>query len=64
MPIFEALTLGLDIPAEDALIWMRYKIMQRMHWTYREYCQTPARIVAEVWAMIMTEAKAIEAKRA
>jgi len=33
--------------------------MKEMHWTLREYKETPASFIEEVWLFISTEAKAM-----
>ena len=60
LALFESLTVGVPLDGEDAARWRRFRIMKEMGWTYREYQNTPASVIAEAWAFIQTESKAIE----
>ena len=62
MDIYRALVYDDDIDTEDAIRWKRYKIMEKMGWTYHEYQNTPAHIVTEIYSLMNTETKAQNTK--
>ena len=55
---------GEEVDMVSALKWKRYKIMEKMGWTFDEYKHQPAPQVAELWAMMQTEQKAMNKSRA
>jgi len=42
----------------DIAKWKRYQVMKTMGWTIRDYWNTPAPIIEEVWLLMNTEIKA------
>ncbi len=46
-----------DFSPEDYARYKRFRVIKEMGWTYPEYQATPASIIDQVWAFLLTENK-------
>jgi hypothetical protein len=51
-----------DFDPTDAVIIKRHQLLERYHWTYEQYLNTPAHVIEEELALLRTENKATEDK--
>ena len=49
--------MGAGMDLETGWRYWRYRIMKEMGWTLEEYKRTPAPVIAEIIAFMVTESK-------